>query len=138
MGFDLGKGQPAVAVVFVSKNLPWTGIRNPDAFVGINGQRFHSGNFPQSAAGCQANLAITQTAINDGAHGFGDGGHAGHLATDETQMKHGFFNSRDPSDEGRHLRLMRLFDKRRRDRNGDVCNFRPKETRCRSGRDGAI
>jgi hypothetical protein len=34
---------------------------------------------------------VVDAAINDGAHGFGDGGHAGHLAIDEPQMKHGFF-----------------------------------------------
>ena len=33
---------------------------------------------------------IIDAAVNDGAHGFGDGGHGGYLATDETQMKHGF------------------------------------------------
>ena len=34
---------------------------------------------------------VVDAAINDGAHGFGYVGHGGNLTTDETQMKHGFF-----------------------------------------------
>ncbi len=35
---------------------------------------------------------VVDAAINDGAHGFGDGRHGKHLATDGTRMKHGFSN----------------------------------------------
>lgn len=37
---------------------------------------------------------VVDAAIDDGAHGFGDGKHRSYLATDETQLKHGFFEGR--------------------------------------------
>ncbi len=42
---------------------------------------------------------VVDAAINDGAHGFRDHEHGNHLATDETQMKHGFFDGRMRKDE---------------------------------------
>jgi hypothetical protein len=36
---------------------------------------------------------VVDAAINDGAHGFRDGGHAEHLATNETRMKQGFLSA---------------------------------------------
>jgi hypothetical protein len=55
------------------------------------------GDFHQQFIGADARdgdgfeAQVVDAAINDGAHGFRDGGHAEHLATDETRMEHGFF-----------------------------------------------
>lgn len=43
---DFSEDERAIALVFAGENLPGMGIGNADAFVSVNGQRFHNGNFP--------------------------------------------------------------------------------------------
>ena len=70
---------------------------------------------------------VVDAAINDGAHGFGDVEHGGYLATDETQMKHGFFAAKMTSG---------ITQIRRRDAKFicvNLCNLRQKSVNHGSG-----
>lgn len=57
-GMNFSQYKPAIAHIFLGIDLTGLGVGNADPFVGVNGQRFHAGNFPRYEGGVKADWYI--------------------------------------------------------------------------------